>query len=287
MRAEKLFWRLAIACALLLLLGIFPFWRTVWVGAAGYDRDSAGWDWAAALSGVVALTGLGIGAWARPRVLVPVLGAAAAAVAFAVAAYAAGSYWFAILDGTVRFDPRLTMRPSPALPIFAAVATVGVGCAVVLAASWSSTDDEPSGSTSGRIFSRIAMASAILLLLAPMTPRTSWSHEYGGMTHSAGWDWVAPLSGMAAIVALALGGRSRLRPLRSAVGAGIAALALAISAAASAGHWNDLRTGALDLDWESTTYPAPMVLPFAIIAAIGTLCSLALLGKQLRVVLAR
>ena len=217
MKAEKLLWRTAMACALLLLLGIFPFWRTVWAGRGGYDRDSAGWAWMAAFSGVVALTGFGIGAWARPRVLVPVLRAVAAAVAFAVAAYVAGSYWFAILDGTVRFDPRLTMRPSLAVPVFAAVATVGLGCAVVLAASWSSNADELSGSTFGRNFSRIAMASAILLLLAPMTARTSWSHAYGGgETHSAGWDWVAPLSGMAAIVALALGGHSRVRPLRPA-----------------------------------------------------------------------
>ena len=134
---------------------------------------------------------------------------------------------------------------------------------------------------------RIAMACAILLLFAPTTPRTSWSHEYGGMTHSAGSDWVAGLSGMAAIVALAIGGRSPLRALSSATGAGVAALALAISAAASAGHWYDLRTGALDLDWESTTYPAPMVLPFAVIAAIGALSSLALLAKQLWVVLAQ
>ena len=219
MKAEKLLWRLAMTCALLLLLGIFPFWRTVWVGGGGSNRDSAGWDWMAAFSGIVALTGLGIGAWARPRVLGPVLGAVAAAVAFAAAAYAAGSYWFAILDGTVRFDPRLTMHPSLAVPVFAAVATLGAGCAVVLATRWSFSDDEMSGATVGDIVSRIAMASAILLLIAPMTPRTSWTHAYGGgETHSAGWDWVALLSGIAAIVALAIGGRSQSRALRSAVG---------------------------------------------------------------------
>ncbi len=95
----------------------------------------------AALSGIVALVGLGIGAWARPRVVVPVLGAVVAAVAFAVAAYAAGSYWSAILTGMVALeggaiDSRLRMHPSPAVPVFAFLATVGAGCAFVLAVGW-------------------------------------------------------------------------------------------------------------------------------------------------------
>ena len=136
MRTEKIIWRLAMACALVLLLGIFPFWRTEWVGRGGYARDSAGWDWLAVLSGLIAIAGLAIGASVRPRVLGPVLGAAAAAVAFAVAAYAAGSYWSAVLSGMVPSEPRLTMRPSFAVPVFAALATVGAGCAVVLAISW-------------------------------------------------------------------------------------------------------------------------------------------------------
>ena len=69
---------------------------------------------------------------------------------------------------------------------------------------------------------RIAMACAILLLLAPTTPRTSWTYaQGGGMTHSAGS--------------------------------------------------------------ESTTHPAPLVLPFALIAAVGVVCSFVLLGRRLRI----
>src|SRR5918995_1183379 len=52
-----------------------------------------------------------------------------------------------------------------------------------------------------RVLWRIAVGCAALLLFAPMTPRTSWTYlpqsesgPGGGMTHSAGWDWIAPLS---------------------------------------------------------------------------------------------
>ena len=39
-----------------------------------------------------------------------------------------------------------------------------------------------------KILWRIAMACAIMLLLAPTTPRTSWTYPGGMATHSAGWD---------------------------------------------------------------------------------------------------
>lgn len=130
---------------------------------------------------------------------------------------------------------------------------------------------------------RIAMACAVLLLFAPATPRTSWIYAGGGgMTHSAGWDWVAPLSGIVAIGALALTGRSCPRGAASVLGNVVAVFAFGVSAAASAGHWYSLATGSLDLEWESTTYPAPLVLPFAVIAAVGAVCALALLGTRLR-----
>jgi hypothetical protein len=130
---------------------------------------------------------------------------------------------------------------------------------------------------------RLAMGCAVLLLFALSTPRTSWTHVEGyGMTHSAGWDWIALLSGIVAIVALSLGRWSRPSVPGAATGVAVAAVAFAVSAAASAGHWYSLATGALNLEWEWTTYPAPLVLPFAVVAIAGAVCSLVLVGTWLR-----
>ena len=95
----------------------------------------------AALSGLIAIAGLGIGTWARPRVMVSVLGAASAAAAFAVTAYAAGAYWVAILTDTVTLEgttvtERWRIFPSPGVPLFMVAATVATGFAVVLAIDW-------------------------------------------------------------------------------------------------------------------------------------------------------
>ena len=139
----------------------------------------------------------------------------------------------------------------------------------------------------GKILWRLAMACAILLLFAPTTPRTSWVYPGGMATHSASWDLVAPLSGIVAIGALIFSMRSRPRMFPAVFGLALAALAFGVSAAASAGHWRSLVTGELDVGGMYAIYPAPLVLPFAIIAAVGFLSLLALHAKQLREVLAR
>jgi hypothetical protein len=127
----------------------------------------------------------------------------------------------------------------------------------------------------------IAMTCAVILLLAPTTPRTSWVYPGGMATHSAGWDWLAPISGVVTIGGLMFARSAHPRAFPVVLGSVLAALAFGISAGASAGHWYSLATGALDLGGSSTTYPAPLVLPFAVIASAGAVCSLALLASRL------
>lgn len=136
---------------------------------------------------------------------------------------------------------------------------------------------------------RVAIACAILLLFAPMTPRTSWTalgggemrSAGGGATHSAGWDWIAPLAGIVAVASLFAGRGQRPRIAGAVVGAAVAAIFFGSATAAALGHWLDLMSGSLDMmGW--TTYPAPAVVYFAAIAVAGMILSLILLGHWLR-----
>jgi hypothetical protein len=139
-----------------------------------------------------------------------------------------------------------------------------------------------------RVLWAVACGCAVLLLLAPMTPRTSWislpASEVraagGGATDSAGWDWFAPALGIVAIVCLLVGRWHRPRVLPSVAGAAGAAAALAVAGAAALGHWLDLRSGSLDIaGW--TIYPAPAVAYFAVIAGVGMGAALVLTGSWL------
>lgn len=151
MRTEKVLWSCAILCAIFLLFGPLLGGRTVWANRGGGTiTDAAGWDWAAPVSGIVAIAGLVAGVFTRPRVAIPVLGAAVATAAFAMAAFAAGSFWVATMQGTAqpqgfvpgRSDPyEVLMSPNP--QPFAVVATVATGFALVLTVSWlQPADDE-------------------------------------------------------------------------------------------------------------------------------------------------
>jgi hypothetical protein len=138
-----------------------------------------------------------------------------------------------------------------------------------------------------RVLWRIAVGCAALLLCAPMTPRTSWtflaqseSGPGGGMTHSAGWDWIAPLLGIVALVSLIVGRRRRLGVVASVLSTMVASISLAASAAAALGHWLDLRSGSLSVA-RSVIHPAPAVAYFAAIAIVGTVAALVLLGSWL------
>ena len=138
-----------------------------------------------------------------------------------------------------------------------------------------------------RVLWRIAVGCAALLLCAPMTPRTSWTYlpqsESGpgsGMTHSAGWDWGAPLLGIVALVSLIFG-RARRPGVAGAVFAAlVTSIRLAGAGGAALGHWLDLRSGSLDYAG-TVIHPAPAVAYFAAIAIAGMVAALVLLGSWL------
>jgi hypothetical protein len=128
---------------------------------------------------------------------------------------------------------------------------------------------------------QLAAVCAVLLLFAPLTPRTSWSHRGGGMRHSAGWDWIAPMSGVVALIGLGLGAVARPRVPSAVAAAALTAAAFGAATIAAAGHWGSLAIGAMGID-DWTLYPAPAVFHFAVIASAGTVLTLVLLGVWLR-----
>jgi len=141
MKTEKVLWSFTIACAILLLLAPFTP-RTTWIydGPRPSDnpssiRDSAGWDMAAPLSGVVAIAGLVVGVLSRRRIVIPSFCAATATIAFAVTALAAGQYWLELSRGAGTMA-QFVMEPAPGPPYFAIIATVATGFALVLTVSW-------------------------------------------------------------------------------------------------------------------------------------------------------
>lgn len=144
MRTEKILWSFTILCALFLLTAPMFGGRAVWANRGGGTiRDAAGWGWLLPALAVVAIVGLVVGVFTRPRVVVPVLGAAFATAAFAMAAYHAGSSWLVKAQNRAqpvgfefgRDEPyRVLMLPSP--EPYTIVATVATGFAVVLTVSW-------------------------------------------------------------------------------------------------------------------------------------------------------
>jgi hypothetical protein len=132
-----------------------------------------------------------------------------------------------------------------------------------------------------RVLWRIAIGCAALLLCAPMTPRTSWAGDGGaGMTHSAGWDWIAPLLGIVALVSLIVGRRRRPGVAGAGFSAIVASVSFAGASAAALGHWLDLMSGSLaEARW--VIYPAPAVACIAAIAMVGMVAALVLLGSWL------
>lgn len=133
-----------------------------------------------------------------------------------------------------------------------------------------------------RMLRRLAIACAVALLFAAATPRTSWvSRSGGGMTHSAGWDWIATLSGMLALAGLGVGAVTRPRVALAIVGASVAAAAFGLAMFAAAGHWALLMTGAMNIPGWSLS-PAPLVPIFVVVATAGMVCALILLGVWLQ-----
>lgn len=124
---------------------------------------------------------------------------------------------------------------------------------------------------------RFAVACALLLLLAPATPRTQWVHPEGWSTSEfAGWAWVAFLAGIVAMAGLVFGHWLRPSVRLPMASAAVAAIALAAAAATLAGSWLSFPRGAVPLT-AGQPYPAPTVPFFAVVAVIGLSASLLLL----------
>jgi hypothetical protein len=98
--------------------------------------------------------------------------------------------------------------------------------------------------------------------------------------HSAGWDWIALLLGIVAIIALIAGSRLRPGVAGAVLSAVVAAISFAVAAAAALGHWLDLMSGSLD-EARWVISPAPAVAYVAAIAFAGMVATLVLLGSWL------
>lgn len=128
----------------------------------------------------------------------------------------------------------------------------------------------------------LAVICALVLLVAPFTPRTRLDKETapgalrgGGMRHSAGWDYVAPARGLVALVGLGVAGFVHPRVVVPIVGAVVAAGAFGVTAVASGGHWIDAISGALDIPGYATV-PAKGAPAFVVVAIVGAAYSAAL-----------
>lgn len=122
----------------------------------------------------------------------------------------------------------------------------------------------------------LAAGCAFLLLSAPFTPRTMWlpargNTSAGRITEGVGWHAIAVLLGIAALVALVVSLRARERGPAAMVGPAVATIAFVVTAVGMGRHWIDLNNGVTSVDpgagW--VLRPAPVVLPFALIAVAG------------------
>jgi hypothetical protein len=141
MRPEIVLRWVAFGCAVFLLFGPFAD-RTGWGRNQPTVFDSAGHNFVALFSGIVAIAGLLVALWALPRVVLPLLGAAAAVAAFGLTAYVSGTYWLALsrgealIEGTYVMPERLTVFPASGPPFFATAAVIGATATLALAVSW-------------------------------------------------------------------------------------------------------------------------------------------------------
>jgi hypothetical protein len=144
MQREILLRRVAIGCAIFMLFGPVAD-RTTWVNKRGgtIATDAAGYNMAALVSGAVALAALGFAFWARPRVVLPVLGVAFAIAAFGLTVVVSGLYGLVRLRGEVLFygaseviadGPRVNPAIGP--PFFATAALIGAVSTVALGVGW-------------------------------------------------------------------------------------------------------------------------------------------------------
>lgn len=135
----------------------------------------------------------------------------------------------------------------------------------------------------------LATGCAVVLLFAPFTPRTRWlpargNTSAGQITEGVGWQAIAALLGIAALVALTAALRARQRGPAAVGGAAVATIAFVVTAVGMGRHWIDLTNGITSVypgqGW--ALHPAPLVPGFALVAAAGTVIAVALTIHWLR-----
>ena len=137
----------------------------------------------------------------------------------------------------------------------------------------------------------LAVGCAVLLLLAPFTPRTTWlptARSAGASrgTEGVGWLAIAALLGTLVLVALVVAIRARQRIPAATAGAGVAAVTFVVTAVGLGRHWIDLRHGVTSVRMQPgeqwALHPAPFVPHFSVVAAAGAVVALALLVRWVR-----
>lgn len=218
----------------------------------GVLTDAAGYNMVAFLSGVVALGALAFVVWARPRVLLMVLGVAGAVAAFGLTVYMSGIAVWARFQGEVWFygtgsyaadaadmgRRRVTLDPADDPYFFAAVALVGAIASVAFGIMRlrQPVDARPDARGQARIapfediVRWVALGCAIFLLFGPLGGRTMLVDGKTTITDSAVYNIVAVLSGIVAIAGLAIADRARPRAILVALGAAIAIAAFGFTA---------------------------------------------------------
>ena len=142
-----------------------------------------------------------------------------------------------------------------------------------------------------RILCWLATGCAVVLLFAPFTPRTTWlptRPDAGGgqVTEGVGWQAIAALLGIAALVDLIVSLRARERGPAAAGGAAVATIAFVVTAGGMGRHWIDLMNGVTSVHPQPgeawALHPAPLVPGFAIVAVAGAGIAFALTIQWLR-----
>jgi hypothetical protein len=131
-------YRCTVWCAILLLFAAFSP-PTIWI-ASDVNPESApqmtegfSWLWIASALGLVALVALISGEVMRHRLLLARLSFAAAIIAFGIAAAGLTHYWIDLMSGhaSVLPGPKWELRPAPFAPVFAVLAALGAGSALL------------------------------------------------------------------------------------------------------------------------------------------------------------
>lgn len=142
MRTENVLRWVVIGCAVFLLFGPIGGRTSVKDGDTTMTVAAA-YNMAALFSGTVALVALGGALWARPRLVLPLLGALVVIAAFGLTAYVAGIDGLARTRGEVYLygvgefmRVNAKVHPSFGPPFFALAALIGAAATLALAVSW-------------------------------------------------------------------------------------------------------------------------------------------------------